>query len=285
MGGRKLIRRVRADESGFTMIELLTTMIVAIVVILALFTFQDVVLRQSNRVFATVNATQRARTAVETLETRLRSACVAEGVTPILAGSTGTSLAFISKFGSAASLTPEKHVVSLSGGTMTDSVYPVSGGQAPNWTFSNTATSTRLLVDHVTQLGSTPIFRYYKYGIAADSAGGQYKDGAGNPFMILLDGTATLPTGTTTSTGGAVAANTIPYNSANDRSMLATPLSTADSKLTSAVAVTMVVDAEGKLGDTVSTDAYTQLTVQDTVVLRLTPVPSEGNLPTVPPCA
>ena len=103
--------------------------------------------------------------------------------------------------------------------------------------------------------------------------------------MILLDGTATLPSGSTTSTGGNVPANTIPYNSASDRSRLAVPLTTApdSARLVSAVTITMQVGAGGKLGD--NTTISNPVTVQDSVILRLTPVPSEGNLPTVPPCA
>ena len=41
--------------------ELLVVLLVSMVVVIALFTFQDVVLRQSTRVFAEVDATQRAR--------------------------------------------------------------------------------------------------------------------------------------------------------------------------------------------------------------------------------
>ena len=47
--------------------------------------------------------------------------------------------------------------------------------------------------------------------------------------------------------------------------------------------ITLEAGAAGKLGD--NTTIANPVTMQDTVVLRLTPVPSEGNLPTVPPCA
>ena len=295
MDARALARRVRSDESGITLVELLVVLLAGTVVALGLFAFQDVTLRQSQRVFANVDATQRARTTMELIETRLRSSCVAENVTPVLTGSTDSSISFVSKFGSAASLTPEKHVISLSSGVLTDTTYPSTGGTPPNWTFSSTASTSRKLLDHVTTVGSTPIFRYYKYGIAADSAGGQYLDAAGNPFMVLLDGTATLPTGVTTASGGSVAANTIPFNSAADRSRLPatapTGLSAADAKLVAAVTITMKVGAGGQLGDyadtrtAAGTAVNDDTTMQDSVILRVTPVPSEGNLPTVPPCA
>lgn len=285
MGLGSVGQRIRGDESGLTMIELLVVMGIAIVLMLALFTFQDVVLRQTNRVFAQVDATQRARTTMESIESRLHSACMAENVTPIQPASTGTSLSFLSKYGSAANLTPEKHTIALntSTGVLTDSVFSVSGGSSPNWTFSSTASSTTTLLDHVAQVLGTPLFRYYRYDAARDSAGNNYLDASGNPYMILLDGTGTLPTGTTTSTGGSVAANTIP---ANSPTTLAVPLSAVSAKLAASVVITMRVGAAGNLGsNATSTLTKTPATVQDSIVLRLTPVPSEGNLPTVPPCA
>ncbi len=282
---RATVDRIRADESGMTLIELLVVCMVSIVVVLALFLFQDITLRGTNRVFAKVDATQRARVTMETIVTRLRSSCVSENATPIYSTSPKLSddndLYFLSKYGSGANLTPELHQISLNETTdvLTDTTYTVTGGAAPNWTFSSTGT-TRTLLDHVNRVGTTPIFRYYSYGIARDSGGSAYLDAAGNSYMMLLDGTGTMPTGTTTSTGGNVPANTIP---ANSPSPLAVPLSTANAKLTAAVQITMEVGSGGQLGNnTTITDA--PVTVQDTVVMRLTPVPSEGNLPTVPPC-
>jgi Tfp pilus assembly protein PilE len=282
---RATLDRIRADESGMTLIELLVVCMVSIVVVLALFLFQDITLRGTNRVFAKVDATQRARVTMETIVTRLRSSCVSENATPIYSTSPKLSddndLYFLSKYGSGANLTPELHQISLNETTdvLTDTTYTVTGGAAPNWTFSSTGT-TRTLLDHVNRVGTTPIFRYYSYGIARDAGGNAYLDAAGNSYMMLLDGTGTMPTGTTTSTGGNVPANTIP---ANSPSPLAVPLSTANAKLTAAVQITMEVGAGGGLGNnTTLTDA--PVTVQDTVVMRLTPVPSEGNLPTVPPC-
>ena len=131
-----MVARIRARlaaEDGVTLIELLTTMIMAIIVSLALFAFQDVTLNQTSRTFAKVDANQRARNVIETIESKLHSSCIAEGVTPIIAGSTATSLSFISKYGSANKLTPEKHTITLNGttsapGTLVETVYPFASG-------------------------------------------------------------------------------------------------------------------------------------------------------------
>jgi hypothetical protein len=284
---RRALKRIREEEAGLTLIELVTVCAVSIVVMLALFLFQDITLRQTNRVFAKVDATQRARTTMEQIVSRLRSSCMSENVTPIYSTSPkltdSDNLYFVTKYGSAASLTPELHRLSYDQNTdvLSDTTYTVTGGTAPNWTFSSTGT-TRTLLDHVERVTpTTPIFRYYAYGVARDSGGQPYLDAAGNTYMMLLDGTGTLPTGTTTSSGGNVPANTIP---ANSPSALPVPLTVANAKVTAAVQIAMQVGAGGGLGDN-TTFADAPVTVQDTVVMRLTPVPSEGNLPTVPPCA
>ena len=102
MRARSALKRLAREESGMTIVELLTVMIIAIITSIALFSFQDLVLRQSNRVFARVDATQDARTAMEKIQTRLHSACIAEDVIPIRVGSDANNLKFISKYGSAA---------------------------------------------------------------------------------------------------------------------------------------------------------------------------------------
>ena len=268
MAAAATLARIRSEQSGFTLVELLVVLLVSMVVVIALFTFQDVVLRQSTRVFAEVDATQRARNTVESIENQLHSACMAENVVPIRDGSTGTSLTFVSKYGSAASLTPVKHTIAWTGATtqtLTDSSYAVTGGSSPNWTFSSTPSSTRTLLDHVHRSASTPVFRYYKYGIAADALGQPIPRRGREPVHDpARRDRRPCRAGSTTSTGGNVAANTIPYNSASDRSRLAVPLTTApDAARGPAVTITMEVGAGGKLGDN-TTIADTPVTVSRT---------------------
>jgi Tfp pilus assembly protein PilE len=282
---RYIAKRLASEEGGFTLVELLVVIIIAIVTTLALFAFQDLALRQSSRVFAKVDATQEARQAIERIETRLHSACVAEDVTPIQAGSTPTSLRFISKFTSAATVTPEKHTIALSGTSLNDSTYAVTGGSSPNWTFASTPSSTVRLLSNVTWApgSSNIIFRYYKYGPAQDSSGNAYVDAAGNPFYILLDGTSTLPSGLKTSGGASVPAGTLPANSAPIASASQPGgLTTQDAQDTAAIGITFKVGADGSLGT--NTVAASPITVSDTVVLRITPVPSDNNQGVPSPC-
>jgi hypothetical protein len=279
------IRRIRSDEGGFTLIELLVTTAAAIVVTGALFAIQQVALVESGRVFDRVDATQEARTTMSRIASQLQSSCVADGVIPIQAASTGTSLRFISKWGSAATIVPELHVISLTGGNLVDSTYPRTGGTAPNWTFSGTASQTRTLVEGVSQSGSTPLFQYFPFGIARDGSNSAYLDTAGNPYVMLLDGAGSLPTGVTTSAGGSVPAGTIPANSPSPLPMnTGSPpgLSSANARLASAVQVTMVVEPSGQATNTRYDEATT---FSDTLVLRLTPPSSDRNPQTVIACA
>jgi hypothetical protein len=262
-------------------------MIIAIITSIALFSFQDLALRQTTRVFARVDATQDARAAVEKIQARLQSACIAEGVTPIRAGSDGLNLRFISKFGSAATVVPELHQITLneSAKTLTDTTYPLASGTTPaTWAFSSTASTNpppqRILSNVTKAPGKSAAFTYYGYGIAKDSSGNNYIDSAGNPYIMLLDGLSTLPSNVRTSTGGAVAPGTLP---ANSPSPLAVPLTDITAQGAVAVSMDLEVDADGRLGSNPN-DSTAPVTVSDSAVLRITPVPSDNNQGIPSPC-
>ena len=283
MALRSTLGRLGREQSGMTLIELLVTITIAILTAIALFTLQEIALRQTGRVFARVDATRDARNVIEKLESRMHSACIAEGVTPIRATSSDSKLVFISKYGSAASLTPELHEVTLnsSAKTLVDKTYPASGGSAPNWTFSSTPTSTVTLLSNVVGgVSTSKAFTYYPYGAAQDSSGTNYVDAAGNPYVMLLDGTSTLPAGIKTSGGASVPAGTMP---ANSPSPVAVPLTSTSAQSVAAVGISLLVSADGKLGAN-QNYANEDLTVSDSVVLRITPVPSDSNQVVPPPC-
>jgi hypothetical protein len=119
-----------------------------------------------------VDANQRARTTLTRLLDQLHSTCVAPNVLPIVAASNGyqsgdNTIIFLEQTGSAVSPTPDEHVVTLSGSTLTEQVYPSTGGTAPNWTFASTPSTTTTLMTGVgaaTLNGSTvPTFQYFAY--------------------------------------------------------------------------------------------------------------------------
>ena len=185
--------RTLRGEEGFTLAELVVAMALGIVVLTALVMLMDLTTREASRTFTRVDATQRARTKLARIENELQSACLTSGVTPIQAGSTSSSLVFLSAYGKAAQPTPIEHNISLSSGTLTDSLYAVTGGSAPNWTFSSTPYATNTLLTSVAQSGTVPVFQYLAYQEVSNGQGGVYTDGAGNPYMMLLDGTTSVP--------------------------------------------------------------------------------------------
>jgi Tfp pilus assembly protein PilW len=153
------------DEGGFTLVELLVGLMAGMVVASGLFTVLDVTLEQTTRTFSRVDATQRARTALERIETSMHSACVQNRVVPIRQGSTSTAVNFFSAYGSGVELTPVYHTIAYNSGnaTLTDTTYASVTGDAPNWLPSG-ATSTTTLLTNVAAVPGVNVFRYFSAG-------------------------------------------------------------------------------------------------------------------------
>lgn len=245
------------DEAGFTLVELLVAMAGASIVIFALAMILIVTLNQTSRTTNRVQTTQLSRTALASIENELHSACVGGGQAPIQAGSTATSLQFLSYYGSAATPTPVWHVLAYNptAHTLSDSSYPVTGS-APNWVQGATPTNTQVMLSNVTpRLDSSgnaiPVFQYYAYQAGSSDTGGTY--------WVVPDGTTTDP-----GTGQAVANN---------------PLLVASGGLTTtqaqqAVEVTINLSAAANSRNLTSQTSG-NYQVDDAISLRLTTPPDE----------
>jgi hypothetical protein len=163
--------RTLREESGFTLIELMVSVISALAVLSGVVLISTVALHNQDRIADRVFASETARPLVARIMSELHSSCVAQHVTPILgdgtagiSGSTGTQISFLSKAGNTVTPTPEKHVIFFSGTTLWESVYspPTSGAQPGPWTFPTTAVSTRKLATNVSGPGGIA-FRYYQF--------------------------------------------------------------------------------------------------------------------------
>lgn len=241
-------------EQGSSMIELLVGMLAGIVVIAAVVGLLTASEHESTRTFSKVDATQRGRVEIEAIESELHSACVGDGAAPIQVGSTGTSLSFVSYYGDQASPIPVWHNIAYSGGTLTDYSYAV-GGSAPSWT-QGSLTGTKTLLTNVSQNGSEPVFQYFAYQEAPNGSGGYYTDGDGNPYMLVLDGTSSVP-------GTSPAVYPTP-------SPLAVPLSANDAQNAVEVLINLVVGPSGGTFENTNL-ADAAVPVTDSVVLRMTP--------------
>jgi hypothetical protein len=151
------------------MVELMVGTMAFFAVFSAIVMMIQVSTHNQARVAGRVYANQRARPVMTNIIDALHSACVAPGVAPIAEGSTSTSMTFISKPGETVAPTPDRRVLTFTGNTLTQQIYPATGGAAPNWTFSGTPSSNRTLIVGVGQgnVGDpptlVPYFRYYDY--------------------------------------------------------------------------------------------------------------------------
>jgi hypothetical protein len=159
------------DERGMTLVELMVATTAGVVVMTGIVLTMIVTMRETNRVAGHVEANQNARITMTKILNQLHSACVAPQITPVQEESTGTLLSFIHQSGSAVAPVPVLSKVSLVGATLWQSDYPKTGGAAPTWIFSETASSTVQLMTGVSAISATvPIFSYFSYSNGRVSA-------------------------------------------------------------------------------------------------------------------
>jgi prepilin-type N-terminal cleavage/methylation domain-containing protein len=163
---RNRLRRVRDDERGMTLIELLVATAAGAVVIAGVSSAVIVTLRESNRVASHVDANQRARLTMTRVIDQLHSACFAYEYSPIQSGSGSTALIFTHPTVATASKVlpiPVKSEILLSGTTLSQKDYAATTTAAP-WSFAATPASTTTLMTGVSPISaSIPVFRYFKY--------------------------------------------------------------------------------------------------------------------------
>jgi Tfp pilus assembly protein PilW len=156
------------DERGTTLMEVMVALAAGMVVMFALTTVIVVTLHSSARVSARVDATQRGRIVTSRIMEQLHSACILPEIAPVQKESMGTSLRFIHQTGSGVALTPILSVITLSGGTLSESDYKATAGPLPAWTFESSAYATRTLLTKVAPIApSSSIFSYYTYANGA----------------------------------------------------------------------------------------------------------------------
>jgi hypothetical protein len=154
-------RRLRSD-AGFTLPELLTTLWIAMVVLLAGFALLEFVMKRSMETEQRVEATQRGRIGMDVITRQLRSQVCLDAVTSPIVDGTANQVTFYGDLGnSTASSLPEKHVLTFNSATseITEDVYQPIAGKPVTWK----APTTRKVITGVTQDGTTPVFQYWPY--------------------------------------------------------------------------------------------------------------------------
>jgi Tfp pilus assembly protein PilW len=171
------------SQLGFSLVEVLVAILMGVIVIGATMAILTVALHQNVLLNDRVQSNQASRTTMTKVVNALHSACLAPGFTPVQEKSTGSKLIFVNAYSSIAAIPSasesvsegayrhELEYVSGSNGKLVDKAYPsTSVASWPEITFSGTASKTTVLGEHVSQVGTTPVFQYYKYAEKSTAA-------------------------------------------------------------------------------------------------------------------
>jgi prepilin-type N-terminal cleavage/methylation domain-containing protein len=159
------LRRLRG-EAGFTLPELLTTMWIAGVIMLAAFALVDFVMKRTAEAELRVEATQRGRTGMDLLTRQLRSQVCLNSATPPIVDGDANSVTFYTDLGdSTASSLPERHVLTYNQPVPTQTGWITESVSKPNATNPVTwkPATTRTLISGITRDGATQVFDYWGF--------------------------------------------------------------------------------------------------------------------------
>jgi hypothetical protein len=147
------------SEAGFSLVELLASMVIGVVVILASWMIVDASGKLSTRTTNRVDAYQRGRLALDQVAAELRSqVCLPGGVAPIVPIVTGPNDVWFYNNTGDQDAAPQQRHISFINGTIREELWTAN--------FAGPPTSTRLLLTDVAPLpkspgpGNEPFFRY-----------------------------------------------------------------------------------------------------------------------------
>jgi prepilin-type N-terminal cleavage/methylation domain-containing protein len=159
---KRRLRQLHADQSGFTLPELLTAMVLGIIVLLAAALLLDTAVSRSNEVADRQDAIQRGRLAMEIVSRNLRSQVCLKDQRPIVVGE-DQRVSFYADLSETDAVQlrtiryaaiPKRLEEDLVAGT----------GTFPDLTFPGPA-STKWILEGVQPVSGVPMFRYYGYKV------------------------------------------------------------------------------------------------------------------------
>jgi prepilin-type N-terminal cleavage/methylation domain-containing protein len=165
---RALTRRLRREESGFTLIELMVSTVIGMVIILAAYGLADASVRSFTKVDNRVDVTQRGRQGLDTISRALRSQACPVGATSTATNTIGafvtatdTKAAFWVDLGRKSSGTrpadPSIDGFSYANGTISELSYAGNS-------LTGTETAVPLVTYAIPSNGSSSVlFKYYKF--------------------------------------------------------------------------------------------------------------------------
>jgi prepilin-type N-terminal cleavage/methylation domain-containing protein len=170
-----MIRRLKTDERGFTLMEMLVSLAVGSILLMAIFGALDYSVTANGRVQDRVDSAQRGRAAMELITQQLRSQiCLGPGypAIPVTPSSDGNSITFFTDLGgdtgtggsggSGGSGKLQRRTITYSSGTVYETDYSV-GGTIPTAPTFTLVRSNWVLADKLALVPNTPFFRYYAF--------------------------------------------------------------------------------------------------------------------------
>jgi prepilin-type N-terminal cleavage/methylation domain-containing protein len=153
------------DESGFSLPELLTAIIIGLIIIFAALNLLDTTVSLGTKVNKRVDATQRGRTALDRVTRDLRSQVCLPGDTPVasLIGASDTSVdVYTDLTDGSGARPPQRRTITFNptARTLVESIYTPTGTPGA-YVFPGTPTATQTLLTDVVQNGTTPVFQFF----------------------------------------------------------------------------------------------------------------------------
>jgi prepilin-type N-terminal cleavage/methylation domain-containing protein len=158
-----------ADERGFTLVELLATIVVSTIVLFALFGLVDTATRQQSVANDRIDANDRGRAAMDIISAQLRSRVCISSVQGSLVAASDSQIEFFASFGLTAESALQSQALVLQRRRLT---YRPANSDVIEETWVGTApllapvatlipTRTRTILTKVALDAGTPFFRYY----------------------------------------------------------------------------------------------------------------------------
>jgi prepilin-type N-terminal cleavage/methylation domain-containing protein len=161
-----------ADESGFTLVELLATLVISTIVLFALFSLVDSATRKQSVAVDRIESNDRARVAMDMIGTQLRSRVCISGAQGSLVSASASQIEFFASFGLTAESATQSQRLVLQRRRLTYRPAPNNDVVEESWVGASpapalppatttTPTRTRTLLGNVALDGATPFFRYW----------------------------------------------------------------------------------------------------------------------------
>lgn len=165
-----------SESRGFTLMELVVSMALGMIVVLAAFTVIDRSFITNKAVSDREDALQRGRIVLEQMTRQIRSMTCAGQTTPVSVGK-DDNLSFYTYMGdptaTGATTLPELHTLSYANNSISEQDFKVTDISTTPPTVAATAYRSRTLITNVVPIdATTPIFTYYTFDLGATQGTG-----------------------------------------------------------------------------------------------------------------